>query len=205
MRRAQVGITNMPMRRPCLSAMLVIAAMLAACASSANRAPTRELLDEASGSTLLIVERPIVFARARTDVAANARDYVTMVATHEDRSGKFSTWLIVHRWSTVDPRYAGPMRGRSGELRIIADDRELVLNAVAPEPSFLQRREGLFQPASAGAQSSAYAVDAPTLHFIASAHTLSLRYSDDPLLIPYAVWEDGRPALQAWLADTGVR
>ena len=200
MLKPQASIVRTPVHRHSWALALALLPLIGACASPA-RAQTKELLDESSGSTLLIVQRPIVFARARTDVAANARDYATVVALHEDRSGKYSTWLIVHRWSTVDPRFAGATPG-SGQLRIIADDRELTFNAAAPEPLFLQRRDGLFEPSTGGAQSSAYAVDSATLHYLASAHTLSLRYGDDPLRIPYAVWEDGRTALQAWLSET---
>ncbi len=201
MLKRQANIVGAPARRLSWMLALALLPLLGACASP-SRAQTRELLDESSGSTLLIVQRPIVFARARTDVAANVRDYATVVALHEDRSGKYSTWLIVHRWSTVDPRFAGAAGAGSGQLRIIADDRELTFKAAVPEPLFLQRRNGLFEPSTHGAQSSAYSVDSPTLHYIASAQTLSLRYSDDPLPIPYMVWEDGRTALQAWLADT---
>ena len=199
--KRQAGSVRAPARRRGWLLVPGLLSLLGACASSTG-VQTRELLDESSGSTLLIVQRPIVFARARTDVAANARDYATVVAMHEDRSGKYSTWLIVHRWSTVDPRFAGAATGRSGQLRIIADDRELTFNAVAPDPAFLRRRDGLFEPRTSAALSAAYAVDSATLHYIASAQTLSLRYSDDVLPIPYAVWDDGRSALQAWLADT---
>jgi hypothetical protein len=197
--KPQASIVRTPVHRLSWTLALALMPLIGACASP-SKAQTKELLDESSGSTLLIVQRPIVFARARTDVAANARDYATVVALHEDRSGKYSTWLIVHRWSTVDPRFAGA--AAAGQLRIIADDRELTFTAAAPEPLFLQQRKGMFEPSTGGAQSSAYAVDSATLHYIASAQTLSLRYGDDPLRIPYGVWEDGRTALQAWLADT---
>jgi hypothetical protein len=201
MLKPQASIVGTPVRRLNWALAMGLLPLLGACASP-SRAQTRELLDESSGSTLLIVQRPIVFARPRTDVAANSRDYATVVAMHEDRSGKYSTWLIVHRWSTVDPRFAGAAGAGAGQLRIIADDRELTFNAAVPEPLFLQRRNGLFEPSTRAAQSSAYSVDSATLHYIASAQTLSLRYSDDSLPVPYTVWEDGRTALQAWLSDT---
>ena len=108
----------------CWSAVWLSLSLVASCASQPNTASDRardnardfapdngpgnapkELLDEDSGTTLIVVRRPIVLARSRTDLAANVRDYVTLVVAQEDRSGKYSTWLIVHRWSTVDPRY----------------------------------------------------------------------------------------------------
>jgi len=48
-------------------------------------------LDDSSGSTLFVVQQPLLFARSRSDLAANARDYVTLVALQEDRSGKYSS------------------------------------------------------------------------------------------------------------------
>jgi hypothetical protein len=54
--------------------------MLAACGETHPTRP-RELLDEATGNTVSVVSTPLVFARQRTDVAACARDYATLVAT----------------------------------------------------------------------------------------------------------------------------
>ena len=85
--------------------MCALLALLAACSSAPVRAPT-ELLDEQTGATLVVVAEPLVFARARADVAANARDYVTVVAVEANRSGKYAQYLLVHRWSTVDRRMA---------------------------------------------------------------------------------------------------
>ena len=152
--------------------------------------------------TLFIVAHPFVFARSRIDVAAHARDYVTLVALQEDRSGKYSTWLIAHRWSTVDPRIAGASSG-SSQLHIVADDRELSFNAADPAPSVLNRADLLFAPHSAGAQSAAYAIDVPTLRYLASAQRLSLRYVDDALTPAYTVWDDARAPLLALL--DGIR
>jgi hypothetical protein len=196
----EAGTLATPAHRLTFAAILLLLPLLGACAS-AQSARTREFLDESTGLTLIVVQRPIIFARARTDVAANARDYATLVAMQEDRSGKYSTWLIVHRWSTVDPRFAGDASVGSGQLRIIADDRELTLRPTLPEPAVLQRRAELFGPPGRAVSSAAYAVDGGSLRSIAAAQTLSLRYSDDALPIAYGVWEDGRSALQAWLSD----
>ncbi len=173
---------------------------LNACQTTA-RAPLgpHEVLDEVSAATLIVVNRPIVFARARTDVAAHARDYVTLVGLQEDRSGEYSTWLIVHRWSTVDPRIADDRGVGAGELRIVADDRELVLRPQSPPPKVLERGDLLFAPKTARAQSAAYAVDVPTLRYLANSRSLALRFTEDALPLPYAIWADGRADLLAML------
>lgn len=182
--------------------LMMLLPLLGACAPHRASRPL-ELLDESSGALLTIVRRPIICARSRTDVAANARDYVTLAAAQEDRSGRISDWLIVHRWSTVDPRFSGDAGVGSGRLRIVADDRVLTLAPAVPAPSLLARRRELFAPPNGRGLSLAYAVDRSTLRYLASAHSLSLRFTDDALPLDYTVWDDGRPALQAWLSDTG--
>jgi hypothetical protein len=86
-----------------LLAMLTVLAMLTACTSS-RLAPSHEIFDEQSGMTLEVVSMPFIFARERSDVAAHARDYATLVAAEIDRSGEYSDFLLLYRWSTVDRR-----------------------------------------------------------------------------------------------------
>jgi hypothetical protein len=171
---------------------------LPACTAPPTTHP-RELLDESTGLTLIVVQQPTVFARARTEAAANARDYATLVAVREDRSGKYSDWLIVYRWSTVDLRFGGSAGHTPGALHLIADDRDFALQAGTPSPSLLRRRDGLFAPPNQDAVSTWYAVNAEDIRYVASAQTVSLRYSDDAYPIAYSLWKDGRPALRDWL------
>ena len=180
---------------------LLLLPFLAACASTSSAAP-HEFLDETNGSTLLIVQDPIVFARTRTDVAANARDYATLVTVLEDRSGKYQLWLIAHRWSTVDPRFGGRLPDQQAQLQLLADDRSLSLQPTVPAPTLLAHRGELFTPR--GAQTSAYAVDGDLLRSIASARLLSLQFRDDPSTSTYNLWRDQRGALQALLKQVSA-
>jgi len=176
--------------------------LLCACASSAPTQP-REVLDESSGVTLIVTQHPMVFARPRVDVAAHTRDYVTLVAAEEDRSGKYTAWLIAHRWSTVDPRMENTTDPAKPQLHIIADDRDLTLTRAEPAPGFLARSDLLFAPHAAGAQSAAYAVDEATLRYIASSSRLLVRADADALTPAYTLWDDGRAALQSLLSAVG--
>jgi hypothetical protein len=162
----------------------------------------KEVLDENSGTTLIVVRRPIVLARSRTDVAANVRDYATLVVAQEDRSGKYSTWLIVHRWSTVDPRIDGARTLGSGNLLLIADGRTLALGPVEQPPAFANRGDLLYAPRTT-LSSWAYKVDLPMLRYVAAAHDLSVRFADDSYPVAYSVWQDGRHDLQG-LLDSAV-
>ena len=204
MHRMAIDWTHRRGRSRLTTAITLVLPLLAACAGARNTQP-REVLDDSSGSTLFVVQQPLLFARSRSDLAANARDYVTLVALQEDRSGKYSSWLIAHRWSTVDPRMGGQSASVTAPLRIIADDRELIFKPATPPPTLLQNRELIFAPRGAGAQSAAYAVDVPTLRYLATASRLALRYGDDALSPAYSLWDDSRSALQELLSGaTGV-
>jgi hypothetical protein len=217
--RTRLHTTRCPRRRrrpPLRGLLAVLPAVLCACAAPSansiktapapdpvNAAQPHEVLDEQSGVTLIVVQRPILFARARTDVAVNARDYLTLVAVEEDRSGKYTGWLIAHQWSTVDPRMEDGMATVRSRLHIIADDRELSFTRAEPDPLILARGDLLFAPRGARARSAAFAVDDATLRFIAASSHLMLRIGDDALAPAYGVWEDGREALQGLLAEVG--
>ena len=181
--------------------LLAVGGLACACTPFAHAPQPREVLDERSGATLIIAQRPIVLARTRSDVAANARDYLTLVGLQEDRSGRFTTWLIAHRWSTVDPRIAADRGVGAGRLRIIADDREVLLSPAAPAPPLLERGDLLFGPTTARTQSYAFPIDVPTLHYLAGAQILSANFPDDALPIPYGIWQDGRSALMALVTE----
>jgi hypothetical protein len=158
----------------------------------------KEVLDENSGTTLIVVRRPIVLARSRTDVAANVRDYATLVVAQEDRAGKYSSWLVVYRWSTVDPRISGAGALDSGNLLLIADGRTLAFGPVEPLPAFANRGDLLYAPHTP-LSSWAYKVDLPMLRYIAAAHDLSVRFADDSYPVAYSMWQDGRHDLQGLL------
>jgi hypothetical protein len=198
------AITGLTRRRAAKACAVTAALTWLACACTTT-APMRpkEVLDESSGVTLIVAQKPMVFARPRIDVAANVRDYFTLAAAEEDRSGRYTAWLIAYRWSTVDPRMESRPAPAPPLLHIIADDRELTLKPAEPAPAILARGDLLLAPHVPGAQSAAYAVDEATLRYIATSTRLLLRVDDDTALPAYAVWDDGREALQALLLEVG--
>ena len=162
-------------------------------------AASHEILDEQSGSTLLVAPAPLVFARARTDVAANARDYATLVAVEIDQSGKYSEYLLLYRWSTVDRRMSPPPDPQAGELKILADGRVIDLMPLEQVPIGLSRRRELHLPEHGDVVTHAYRIDVPTLHFIATSRELTVHMPQESLDAPFAIWEDGRRALRQFL------
>ena len=146
--------------------------MLSACAAAPRQAASHEFLDEQTGTTLSVVAKPLVFARERTDVAAHARDYATLVAVEVDNSGKYREYLLLYRWSTVDPRMSPAPDPHAGELRILADGRVIDLMPLEQMPVSLSRRRELHVPDHGDVIAHAYPVDSSTLRFIASSREL---------------------------------
>jgi hypothetical protein len=177
-----------------LAAML---GALAACTSVPQR--TGEYLDERSGNTVAVVTQPLIFARQRTDVAAYARDYATLVAVEGDNAGKFSQYLLLYRWSTVDRRMSPPPPPDAGELQIQAEGRVIVLKPVEPFPFDLSHREQLHLPESADPVVHAYVMDLATLRFIAGSRVLSVVMPQETLGTPFVMWRDGRAALSRFV------
>ncbi len=86
-----------------LPALLAGALVLIAGCSSAPAIPQpHDYLDEQTGATVTSVEAPLVFARERSERAANLRDYVSVVAASVNRGGKVEYVLIAYVWSTLD-------------------------------------------------------------------------------------------------------
>jgi hypothetical protein len=174
--------------------LILALAVLTACAT---QPPTesQEVFDEGNASTLLVVAKPLVFARERSDVAAHARDYATLVAVEIDISGEYSQFLLLYRWSTVDRRMSPPPDPNEGALRIFADGRAIDLKPLDKLPvNFAQRRE-LHVPKHDDVIPRGYKIDVGMLHFIATSHDLLVRMPQEQLDTPFRLWQDGRAAL----------
>jgi hypothetical protein len=179
-------------------ALLVALAVLASCATRPPAA-SKEIFDEQSASTLSVVSQPLVFARERTDVAAHSRDYATLVAVEDDRSGQYSQYLLLYRWSTVDRRMSPLPAPESGKLQILADGRTIDLKPMERPPTSLAQRRALHVPEHGDVVYRAYRVDAALLNFIAASREITVRMPQEPFDTPFTLWKDGRAALAQFL------
>ncbi len=170
--------------------------------SCAARPQAREFFDERTGNTLSVVAKPLVLARERSDVAAHARDYATLVAIELDRSGEYSHYLLLYRWSTVDPRMSPPPAPDAGALRLLADGRPIDLAPLDRLPVSLDRSNKFHLPNHGNVVSRAYRVDSALLHFLAASHEMTLRMPQESLDAPFTIWRDGRAALTQFLQRT---
>jgi hypothetical protein len=193
-------------------ALMVLAACtaLAACTgfhpkgSHARPSGSGEIFDEQTGNTLSMAAAPLVFARPRTDVAANERDYATLVAVEIDQSGKFNDYLLLYRWSTVDRRMSPPPDPNAGELRILAEGRVIDLMPLDQVPISLSRRRDLHVPEHGDVVAHAYPIDVTTLRYIALSRELTVHMPQESLDTPFGLWEDGRKALGRFLQRAGA-
>ena len=172
--------------------------VLAACTTGPPVA-SEELYDEESAATLLVASEPLVFARERSDVAAHAHDYATLVAVELDIAGEYSQFLLLYRWSTVDRRMLPPPGEDAGALRIVADGRTINLPPLERMPVSLKQRRALHVPDHGDVAPHAYKIDVATLHFIATSGEIFVRMPQEQLDTPFKLREDGRGSLQQFL------
>ncbi|MCB1597761.1 MAG: hypothetical protein KDI87_08625 [Gammaproteobacteria bacterium] len=94
--------------------------VLVSCATVEPDRRAAEYLDEATGATITRVEAPFTFYSDDPSRAANARDYLDAAPLSVNQSGKYSWWLWLGVWSTID-------RGASGGDPELADIATLQL------------------------------------------------------------------------------
>src|SRR6266404_5022936 len=114
------------MRIPCLPVVIVeLAIALGACAAARDSVAPSEYLDQTTAATITVAAKPLVFARERPELAAHARDYVTLAAASVNRGGTIEYYIFAYLWSTVDNRNRNAVAPASDNLSITADDRRI--------------------------------------------------------------------------------
>jgi hypothetical protein len=160
----------------------------------------RQFLDERTGVTLSVVDVPTVLARERRDIAANARDYLTLVAAERDLMGHRQLVLLVHRWSTIDARVGASDDDESTRLTLLADGRDIQLTPVAEQlPREFTQDARLLRPPVDKVTTLAYQTDIATLRYLVSSRQLSASFDAAKATLPYAMWRDGSESLRQFL------
>jgi hypothetical protein len=156
-------------------------------------AQSNEYLDEQTGSTVSVVEQPLVFARDRSERAANLRDYITLSAATINRGGKRTYVLVAYVWSTLDPRF-NPVTS-AGDMVLRADDRRIVLTAAGKTATQLGIGRPVHAPAGQQVVPLVYPADLGLLRFLAAAHGLSAQVGTEGENYDYELWDDKRSSL----------
>ena len=174
---------------------------------AARGKPPLEYLDEDTGATVTVVDKPMLFSRERSERVANLRDFVSLTAASVSRGGKVEYVLIAYVWSTLDPRYAPDVIPET--LALAADDRRFNLNASGQTPSDLGIVRPVQAPLGQDVEPFVVSTDLATLRFISASGELSVRalqrlkegadVTEDPA-VRYDIFEDQRPALARFVS-----
>jgi hypothetical protein len=151
-------------------------------------------LDPNTGSTITVVEEPMLFARVRGVTPALVHDFVRLVAAESYSAGKYSQFVLLYRWSLADNGGSLPA-GHGGRLLITVDGQMIELLPLDQVPAEVSRHDGLFAPSSAPFSSWVYRVDVEQLRLIAMSQNLTVQLLQDTPDNAYTLWRDGRPAL----------
>jgi hypothetical protein len=186
-----------------------IATLLAACLGSCTSVPSPELpsqyLDPTTAATVTLVGKPLVFYHEHPELAVHMRDYATVAAAAVDRQGKTDYVLIAYFWTTFDTHGGSTgepsPRDRSTpqKLVLLADDRSIELDLAAVPAHDIGIGEKVHAPPARNAQPSIYRTDLATIGFLAAARRLELIPSANDSDSRYALWDDQRAALDAFV------
>jgi hypothetical protein len=182
-----------------LPALLAGALVLIAGCTSARAIPQpHEYLDDQTGATVTAVDAPLVFARERSERAANLRDYVSVVAASVNRGGKLEYVLIAYVWSTLDALNA-PAPGLADSLLLVADDRRIKLSANGKTPAELGIARAVHAPPGQDTKPLVFPTDLDSLRFIAAARSLAVQTMLGEDTVSYDLWDDQRAALDRYV------
>jgi hypothetical protein len=183
------------MRVPYLPVITMgIAVVLGACAS-ATVGPG-EYLDEKTAATITVVAKPLVFAHERPELAAHARDYVTLAAASVNRGGAIEHYIFAYLWSTVDDRNRNGVPLAADNLTIAADDRRINPQLAGHSSKEVGVGSAVRAPPGRHWTLNVYKTDVATLGFIAEARHLTVITGSAEGPVTYESWDDERRALR---------
>lgn len=176
-----------------------IAALACLAATSPSDRLVREYVDENTAVSVTVATVSLIFARERTHLAVNARDYLALTPLETNRSGRRTLYWSGYLWSTIDPRIAGPLLAPGDDLVLIADGRPVTLKADART----LREHGIAQePVPApmrGAIPVLFAADAEILRYVSSATSLQVLHVRGGMSEAFSLWDDRRDGIRAFL------
>jgi hypothetical protein len=168
---------------------LVFTAGAAVALAAANQ--PLEYLDEETGATVTVVGRPLVFLHDRSSIVGFpstvvfSGDYVTLAAAAVNQSGKISYVLIAYFWSLGGPRNPAAAAAGVDPLALQADDRGIQLALLGASAREVGISVAVYRPPIAGATPYVYAIDLPTMRFIAESYHLALHIESEGTSLNY--------------------
>lgn len=181
-------------------------ALLAALATpaSGDDQPVREYLDEETAATITAAVEPLVFARERTDLAVNARDYVSLVPIEVNRSGVRRYYWFGYLWSTIDRRDGETFLAQGDQFVLLADGRPMRLQAATGSLRELGIARAPISRPGRAAVAVLLQADPGSVGFAGNATDLSLVLIHDGQNQDYSLWRDAREAVRRLVTYLGL-
>jgi hypothetical protein len=143
-----------------------------------------------------VVAKPLVFAHERPELAAHARDYVTLAAASVNRGGAIEHYIFAYLWSTVDDRNRNGVPLAADNLTIAADDRRINPQLAGHSSKEVGVGSAVRAPPGRHWTLNVYKTDVATLGFIAEARHLTVITGSAEGPVTYESWDDERRALR---------
>jgi hypothetical protein len=172
----------------------------AASALLAGEGKIREYVDQATAVSITVPLDSLVFARTRTDLAVNARDYITLAPLEINRTGHRSYFWSGYVWSTIDRRGRQPVLAPDARLVLVADGRPIPLQADGKT----LREQGVGQPPTPVPVRTATAVifqaRPEEIAYVARAEELRIETIQGDVSEPFLPWKQPREGLREFVA-----
>jgi hypothetical protein len=179
------------------SAALLFVLGLARAATAGDT--VREYVDEITAVSITVSTEPLVFARERSDLAVNARDYLTLAPLEINRTGKRGYFWSGYLWSTIDRRGRQPILARGDTLVLVADGRPIALLA----DGHSLRDHGVGQPPTPVPIRTAvpvlFSASPETLAYVARAQALHVELIHEGSSESFSLWKEGRDGTRAFV------
>jgi len=175
---------------------LLCGALFATTGASMAADAVRQYVDQTSAISVTVTSSALIFARERTDLAANARDYITLAPLETNRSGERSYFWMAYLWSTIDRRKGEPMIATTDELVLLADGRPIRLLAADVSLSDRGVVEPPISPPKRNAIPALFAVDLESIAYAAQATDLRIELIHAGVSESFTLWKDARPAVR---------
>lgn len=159
----------------------------------------REYVDEITAVSITVPVDSLVFARERTDLAVNARDYLTLAPLEINRTGHRAYFWSGYLWSTIDRRNREPILATGDELVLVADGRPIHLKSAGTS----LRDQGVGEPPTRVPVRTAipvlFASSPDVLAYVARAGEVHVELIHEGRSDSFPLWKDERDALRAFV------
>jgi hypothetical protein len=174
--------------------------ILAGCTSEGPR--VSEYLDPETAVTVRALAEPLLYAHAAPELAANARDYLSLGLVEVNNMGARKHYLALVSWTTINRERVGaepaPVPERI-EITISGHPHEFV--PIGHESRSLGIGGALFRPPSGYVGESWYAMTTAEVRALAAAPPDSIGLPQQSGRVDYETWRGDRGSLAEFVRD----